>query len=391
MSSQVAHKERAHAVLSASASSRWLACTPSAQLEATFPNTTSSYAEEGTLAHEIAELKLRKYYLEPMSPKKFSTRMNKLKKNELYQPEMDGYTDTYVEYLQKITLGYDGQSYVAIEKKVDFNTFVPDGFGTVDGLIIAGNDMYITDLKYGKGVQISAENNTQMMLYALGALMEYSFLYAIKNVHMAIIQPRLDNVSEFLMTVEDLLAWGESIKETARKAYAGEGEFTPGNHCKFCKAKATCRARAEQYKNIAEYTQIKKPPLLSNDEVGDYLSLVKDVEAWAKALKDYALDECLKGADIKGWKAVEGRASRDYADMDAAFAYLKDKGVDEAILFEKKPLTVPAVEKLLGKKDYRELLDEKGFIRHVPGKPTLVPKSDKRKAYTPPSAEDVFN
>ena len=253
--SKVAHKDRAHAILSASASSRWLACTPSAQLEATFPSTSSVYADEGTLAHEIAELKLRKYYVEPMSQRTFNTRMNKLKRHELYQAEMDGYTDVYVEYLQKITLALPVQPCVAIEERVDFSQFVPDGFGTVDGLIIAGTTLYITDLKYGKGVLVSAENNSQMKLYALGALMTYNFLYGIKDVHMAIIQPRLDNISEFHMTSDELLAWGESIKETAQKAHAGEGEFIPGSHCKFCKAKATCRARAEQYKNVADFTQ----------------------------------------------------------------------------------------------------------------------------------------
>lgn len=387
MSKEIAHSERAHAVLSASASSRWLNCTPSVRLEEQFPETTSEFAEEGTLAHEIAELKLRKYFTEPMSTRTFNTRLNKMKKHELYQEEMLKHTDTYLEYLQGITLGLSVTPYVAVEKRIDYSSYAPEGFGTVDCLIIGGDTLYVTDFKYGKGVPVSAENNSQMKLYALGAYLEYSFLYPIANIKLAIIQPRLDSISEFDLSANDLLAWGESIKPIAQKAFNGEGDFVPGEHCKFCKAKAQCRARAEQYTALEDFKQMK-PPLISNEEVGDILKKAENIESWVKALKDYALAECLKGQDIAGWKAVEGRGSRAYTDMDKAFAHLQEKGIKEAILYERVPLTVAKLEKELGKKEFNTLLE--GFVVKTFGKPTLALESDKRKSVTnaPEASED---
>ncbi|MBE3570187.1 MAG: DUF2800 domain-containing protein [Bacillales bacterium] len=386
----MAHAERSHALLSASASHRWLVCTPSVRLEEQFPDTTSEYAKEGTLAHEIAELKLRKYFTEPMSQRTFNTRLNKFKKHELFQEEMLKHTDTYVDYLKGITLSLPSQPYVAIEKRVDYSAYAPEGFGTVDCAIIGGDTLYINDFKYGKGVPVSAVDNPQMKLYALGAYLEYSFLYPIKNVHLAIIQPRIDNISEFQLTIDELLAWGEKIKPIAQKAYDGEGDFVPGEHCKFCRAKAQCRARADQYTALEDFKQMK-PPLISNEEVGAILEKALHIEAWVKDLKEYALAESLKGNEIPGWKAVEGRSTRQFADLDKAFEYLKQNGVDEAMLYERVPLTVSKLEKQLGKKEFRSLVEEAGLIEKTPGKPTLVPISDKRQAITAtPSAESDF-
>jgi len=390
VSGKIAHAERSHALLSASASHRWLVCTPSVRLEEQFPDTTSEYAKEGTLAHEIAELKLRKYFTEPMSQRTFNTRLNKFKKHELFQEEMLKHTDTYLDYLKGITLSLPSQPYVAIEKRVDYSAYAPEGFGTVDCAIIGGDTLYINDFKYGKGVPVSAVDNPQMKLYALGAYLEYSFLYPIKNVHLAIIQPRIDNISEFQLTIDELLAWGEEIKPIAQKAYDGEGDFVPGEHCKFCRAKAQCRARADQYTALEDFKQMK-PPLISNDEVGTILEKALHIEAWVKDLKEYALAESLKGNEIPGWKAVEGRSTRQFADLDKAFDYLKQNGVDEAMLYERVPLTVSELEKQLGKKEFRSLVEEAGLIEKTPGKPTLVPISDKRQAITAtPSAESDF-
>ncbi|MFT4415293.1 DUF2800 domain-containing protein [Fredinandcohnia humi] len=389
MSSAIAHADRDHALLSASASSRWLNCTPSVKLEEQFPDLTSEYAEEGTLAHEIAELKLRKHFTEPMSQRTFNTRLNKMKKHELYQDEMLKHTDTYLEYLQGITLGLSSTPYVAVEKRIDYSSYAPEGFGTVDCLIIGGDTLYVTDFKYGKGVAVSAKDNSQMKLYALGAYLAYSFLYPIKQIHLAIIQPRLNSISESSLTLDELLAWGESIKPTAEKAFKGEGDFVPGEHCKFCKAKAQCRARAEEFSALADFTTLK-PPLLSNEEVGRFLEKGQHIEAWVKALKEYALAESLKGNEIAGWKAVEGRGSRTFADIDKAFAHLKENGIDEAILYERVPLTVPKLEKELGKTEFRSLLEEPGLIEKSAGKPTLVPVSDKRQAIANVSAEEDF-
>jgi hypothetical protein len=389
MMKEIKHAERDHAVLSASSSHRWLVCTPSVRLEEQFPDTTSEYAREGTLAHEIAELKLRKHFIEPMSQRTFNTRLNKMKKHELFQEEMLKHTDTYLDYLKSIALKFPTAPYVAVEKKVDYSAWAPEGFGTCDCIIIHGEDLHITDFKYGKGVPVSAENNPQMKLYALGAWAAYNFLYPIKNVHLAIVQPRLDSISEWSLTLDELLAWGEKIKPVAQKAFNGEGEFIPGEHCKFCRAKALCRARAEHYTALEDF-KMRKPPLIGNEEVGQILERAIALDAWIKELKDYALSESLKGNEIPGWKAVEGRGSRDYVDIDKAFEHLKQNGIDEAMLYERVPLTVAKLEKQMGKKQYRELLEEPGLVVKQPGKPTLAPISDKRPAITnvPDAASD---
>ena len=386
---ELAHKERKHALLSASSAHRWLVCTPSARLEEQLPEKRSEYADEGTLAHEIAELKLRKYYIEPMPKSTFTRRLNKLKKHELFQEEMLKHTDTYLEYLQSITLSFSSKPYVAVEKMIDYSTYAPEGFGTADCLIIAENTLYVTDFKYGKGVPVSAVDNPQMKLYALGAYKEYGFLYPIEKVKLAIVQPRLDNISEFELPIEELVAWGDEIKPIAQKAFNGEGEFVPGEHCKFCRAKAQCRARANEFLALEDFG-LKDPQLLSDAEIGQILEKAIDLESWVKALKDYALGETLKGKEIPGWKAVEGRGQRNFVDIEKAFEHLKANGIDEAMLYERVPLTVSKLEKQLGKKQFKELLEEPGFIEKTPGKPTLVPISDKRPPIVNISPEEDF-
>lgn len=376
---EIAHKERAHALLSASGASRWMTCTPSARLEENFEEKESVYAAEGTLAHEIAELKLRKHFTEPMAKSTFTRRLNKFKKHELYQDEMLRHTDTYLEYLQELALSMDSAPYVAVEKRLDFSKVVPEGFGTVDCLMVGGDTLYITDFKYGKGVPVSAENNPQMKLYALGAYFEYSFLYPIKNVHLAIIQPRLDSISEWTLSADSLLEWAKEVEERAKLAWEGKGDFVPGEHCKFCKAKAQCRARSEQYTALADF-EAKKPELLTDEEVGTILEKAVGIESWVKSLKDYALSVALRGGNIPGWKAVEGRGSRNFTDLDKAFEHLQSNNIEEAMLYERVPLSVAKLEKALGKKDFRELLEEQGFVVKQPGKPTLAPSTDKRKA-----------
>ncbi|GAB4272112.1 DUF2800 domain-containing protein [Thermincola ferriacetica] len=383
----VASAERKHAILSASSAHRWLVCAPSARLEETFPEITSQYAEEGRLAHSIAELKLRKCFIEPMSQRAFANRLKKFKEHDLYQEEMLRHTDTYMEYIQGIVHGFSSPPYVAIEKKLDFSKYVPEGFGTGDCIIISGSTLWVVDFKYGKGVPVSAENNPQMMLYALGAYEAYNFLYPIKTVKMAIVQPRLDSISEWEISINDLLAWGQIIKPVAEIAWAGEGEFVSGEHCKFCRARSLCRARTEFNISLEEY-QMKKPPLLSNEEVGKILAKARDLVAWVKDLEEYALAECLAGNEIPGWKAVEGRSVRQFTDWEKAFQVLIANGIDEAMLYERKPITLAATEKLLGKKQFEQLVGE--FVERPPGKPTLVPADDKREPIMRPSAKNDF-
>jgi hypothetical protein len=369
-----------HALLSASGAHKWLNCTPSARLEENMPESESIYANEGRLAHEIGELKLKKAFVEPMGPQKFKAALKKLESDPLFQDEMLKHTDTYFDYISGIVHSFNSPPYIRVEKRIDFSAYAPEGFGTGDCIIIGGNVLHVCDFKYGKGVPVSAEYNPQMMLYALGAYTEYSFLYPIERVKMAIIQPRLDSISEFEMSIADLLGWGECIKPNAQKAFNGEGEFISGEWCRFCRAKALCRARSEFSQTIINASAGKLPPVLSNEEVGAILAQINvyGVEKWIKDLEEYALTELLKGNLVPGWKAVEGRSVRQFDDTDEAFKVLIGAGFDEAILYERKPLTLAAVEKLLGKAQFNKLLKDYYFT--PPGKPTLAPVSDKRIA-----------
>lgn len=381
----------AHAVLSASGASRWLACTPSARLEEQFPDSTSEYAKEGTLAHEVCELKVRKNLIEQMPTRIYNTKLKKLKENELWQDEMDKFTDAYLEYIQKLVHSYSCSPAVMVEKKVDFSQYVPEGFGTADCIVIAEGTMHIIDFKYGKGVAVSAENNPQMKLYALGAYLEYSMLYPIEKIKMAIVQPRLENeASESEIFVAELMDWAENVvKPLAEKAYKGEGTYIAGNHCRFCRAKATCRERARMNLEASKF-EMRAGALLSDTEVGEALKMAQDLAKWAEDLKEYALTESLKGKIIPGWKAVEGRSVRAFKDTDLAIKTIVDSGIDEALLYERKQLTLAQIEKLLGAKQFKELVGE--LVEKAPGKPTLVLETDKReKIVNRITAEEDFN
>lgn len=381
-----------HALLSASAAHRWLQCTAAPRMEAKFPDTTSEFAKEGSLAHKIAELKLRSYAIEPISHATYTRRMNKLKKDELYQSEMDGHTETYLDYIKGILLSYKVKPYVAAEKRVDFSQYVPDGFGTADCLIMAPKELHVIDLKYGKGVPVDAANNPQMRLYALGALSAYQFLYQFETVHMHIIQPRINNFSQETLGIEQLTQWAESVvKPKAQEAYTeGKGQFHPGDWCRFCRAKAQCKARSEAYAAMAATAEEKHDPtMITMPELGEYLKKAKQLKEWAEDLQEYALSQCLQGVHVPGWKAVEGRGSRTFTDTDAAFGKLMQNGIDESILYERVPLTLAKTEKAIGKKLFAELCGE--FIEKKPGKPALAPESDKRPALDlTPKAADVF-
>lgn len=376
------HAERNHAVLSASGAHRWLNCPGSVMLEAQFPETTSEAAMEGTLAHELAEMKLRHYFFTAdYSRKKLSAGINKLKKNELWQEEMQGYTDEYLDYIKGAAVAMKSVPYVAIEKKVDFSAYIPEGFGTADCILICGQDLYIIDLKYGKSPngRVDAENNSQMMLYALGAYEAYRLLYPIKTIHLAIVQPRLsDGISEWSCSVDELLKFGSYAKERAALALSGKGEFNPDvKTCKWCRAKAQCRARAEKNVTLA-FAAGSLPPLITVEEAGRYLTVGEDVANWLGNLQEWALKECLSGNEVPGWKVVEGRSSRTWTDMDGAFETLTAVGYDEALLWERKPLTLAQVEKAIGKKDFVEYVGN--YVVKTPGKPTLVKESDRRPA-----------
>lgn len=295
---------------------------------------------------------------------------------------MLGHTDTYIDYIRDVSIRLPSKPYVEVEKRVDYGEYAPDGFGTADCIMVQGEILHVIDFKYGKGVPVSAEMNPQLMLYALGAYESCKMLYPIKKIKLSIVQPRLPNdISEWGCSIEELLRFGESVKERAALAMDGSGEFNPGEkQCRFCRAKAQCRARAEENVRLAFMTD-KKPPLLTPEEIGQYLLQGEDVARWLKDVQEYALSECLAGKEIPGWKAVEGRGNRDWTDMDAAFEKLVKSGViAEEMLWERKPLTLAQVEKEVGKKDFADAVGE--FIVKKPGKPALAKESDKREAIT---------
>lgn len=363
-----------HARVSPSASKRWLNCPPSVVLCESVPEEPSVYAEEGQLAHQIGELKLQKLF-QALARSTFSGRMNKLKAHELYQPEMQEHADTYVEVVRSKMC--EDCADISIEVEIDLSEYIPEGFGTCDCLIAGKTKLTVIDFKYGAGVPVSAYENEQMMIYALGAYRKFEWLYPIREVEMIIVQPRLDSITDYTMGIKDLLEWGESIKPIAKMAFDGLGELKAGDHCRFCNVKSTCRARADQYKELTAFNNAL-PPLLSNEQIGDVLAVAEGLAAWVKDLQEYALAALLKGEDIRGWKVVAGRSNRKFADVEKAFRVLVASGIEEAMLYTREPIAMGATEKLVGKKVFKELLEDAGLVIKPEGKPTLAKSSDAR-------------
>lgn len=383
-------EEKSHAVLSASSSHKWLVCTPSARLEEQFPNKTSEYMEEGTLAHEIAEFKVRSYFLEAISKSAYTRRLNKLKEKQHFSQEMLIHTDTYLEYIKGESLKTSSKPFIALEQKVDFSQYVPEGFGTADCIMISGNDLHIIDFKYGKGVKVDATENPQMKLYALGVLSQYGMLYDIKQIRMTIVQPRLDSISEFSMPKDALIEWGENVvKPQAEKAFMGIGDFVQGDHCRFCRAKGACEFRAKENMKIVEEIQEKYNGIISDKEVGEMLSKTDGIEQWLQDLKEYALQQILKGKEVPGWKAVEGKSNRKLVDIDKAFEILEANGYKSEILYEKKPLTLTQLEKTIGKANVAKAIGD--YIEKPKGAPTLVKSTDKRESFKISAQEEFKN
>ena len=369
-----------HAVLSASGSHRWLNCTPSARLELEFENTGSEAAREGTAAHALCEHKLKRaLHMRSRRPA-----------SDYDSDEMEECTDAYVDFVME---QYETAKQVCedpvilIEQRLDFSCYVPDGFGTGDCLIISDDRLHIIDFKYGMGVLVEAEDNPQMKLYALGALAVYDALYDIREVSMTIFQPRRENVSTWTIPVEDLKAWAENeLKPRAKMAYDGEGEYLPGEWCTFCRAAVRCRARAEEKLKLAQ-TEFRMPPLLTDAEIEDILAVLPDLTKWANEITAYALDAALNhGKEWNGFKVVQGRSVRKYRDEAAVAEAAKEAGYKDIYRQSLIPLT--EMQKLMGKDKFEEILG--GLITKAPGRPTLVPKSDRRPAMNVSNAINEF-
>lgn len=393
-----------HAILSPSAAHRWLHCTPAPRVEAEFPETTSEYAEEGRLAHSVCELAAKKKFT-VMNNRTYNSRLKKLKADPKWDDEMLSTAATYVEHLTEHAMRFEHAPYVALEVQVDITDYAPEAFGTCDCVMIGGDELIITDYKHGKGVPVSAQDNPQMLLYALGALKLYRPIYGdmIRRVSTYIDQPRLGSYDGASMTVEELLAWGESIKPKAAAAFMGTGEFAPGEWCRFCRAKAKCRARANQNTALEDFkdciplgrsipmqteydaTGFRPSNCLTDEEIGALLVRAEGLVAWYNDLKEYALVACLNGKTIPGWKAVEGRSTRAWTDQDAALEALMAGGVEEAIIYDRVPKTLAQLEKVIGKQRFGELVG--GMITKSPGKPALAAESDKRPVYNGAAAD----
>lgn len=369
-----------HALLSASSSKQWLNCPPSAKQCATQEDRASPYAQQGTDAHELCEYKV----LTRVCGKAAWDPTENL---DYFDTEMDYSTDEYCNYVleqfeEAKKLCKD--PIVLVEQKLDFSRWVPEGFGTGDCLIVADDVLHIIDFKYGLGVLVDCENNSQMMCYGLGALDIYDGIYDIKVVKMTIFQPRRDNISTFTMAKDELLNWADTVlAPTAKLAYEGKGEYKAGDHCTFCKVKATCRKRAEYNLELAKY-DFEMPANLEDTEIAAILPRVDDLVSWVNDIKEYALQRALSGTKYDGYKVVEGKSNRRYVSDEAVVDAVTSAGYDP---YERKLLGVTAMTKLLGKAKFEELLGS--LIEKPAGKPTLVPETDKRKALN--TAKDDFN
>ncbi len=369
---EINHKDRAHALLSASSSDRWLACPPSAVANEAYPNQDTSFTQEGTTAHEVAELIARARIEGTKEPGEWEL-------PEHFTREMVECAREYADYIEEHKKINDAT--VLLEQKVDFSSWVPDGFGTCDCIIIQDDTLTIIDYKYGQGVQVSATNNTQLRLYALGAMSDYGNVLGITNIEMHIFQPRLNNVSTDYISVDDLLKWATKVvKPTADKAIKGKGKYNPGEHCRFCKHAGRCRSLTRLCtEQIETHGIISKVPILAPHEIADVLRMEPLITLWLKKVKEHAMTTLMNGEDLPGYKLVEGKLGnrkwKDEAEVAATLANLYP--MDQ--FTETRLLSPSQMDKAIGKKKVAELLED--LIDRAPGAPTIAPETDKRPAY----------
>lgn len=370
-----------HSVLGASAADRWMHCTPSAQLTAGMEDETTTFAAEGTAAHALCEWKVRKA---------LKMRAGRRPTSDYWTDEMEEFTDDYRDFIMDLV----GQARLhckdpvtLIEQHLDFSCYVPDGFGTGDFLLVADQELNVVDFKYGRGVAVYADHNPQMMLYALGALNLFDCLYDIEQVTMTIYQPRLSSISTWTITAAELYQWAEEVlKPKAELAAKGEGEFISGSWCRFCKARNTCRARAESFLELAKM-EFQPPALLSDEEIAEVMEKADELSKWASDVFAYAQAEAIEnGKHFPGYKIVEGRSTRRFTDEKKVEAAAKNAGYTD--IYNKSLITLTAFEKLMGKETFKEVLG--GFVTKPAGKLTLVPVGDKRPEVTVNTVNDEF-
>lgn len=370
-----------HSVLGASAADRWMNCTPSAQLTAGMEDEVTTFAAEGTAAHALCEWKVRKA---------LKMRAGRRPTSDYWTDEMEEFTDDYRDFIMDLV----GQAKLTckdpvtlIEQHLDFSCYVPDGFGTGDFLLVADRELNVVDFKYGRGVAVYADHNPQMMLYALGALNLFDCLYDIEQVTMTIFQPRLSSISAWTISAEELYKWAEEVlRPKAELAAKGEGEFISGSWCRFCKARNTCRARAESFLELAKM-EFQPPALLSDEEVAEVMEKADELSKWASDVMAYAQAEAIEnGKHWNGYKLVEGRSTRRFIDEKKVEEAAKGAGYTD--IYNKSLITLTAFEKLMGKDTFKEVLGS--YVTKPAGKLTLVPVSDKRPEVTVNTVNDEF-
>lgn len=376
-----------HALLSPSGASRWLVCTPSARLEEPFPDSESEAAYEGTVAHSLAETMLL-YTYGVKSKAKYDDEVTTLKRDKIFTEkkssfnEMKGHVENYVSFvMEKYALAKkrSPNPIFRVEEKVDLSAYVPGSFGTGDCIIIADGTMYFPDLKYGKGVPVDAENNRQLMLYALGFYEEFGHMYDVKEIEVSIFQPRIDNISSWTISVKDLLAWAETeLKPKALLAWEGKGEFVPGEkQCRFCRARTQCKALADFNLQIAKH-DFKPAELLTPEETSEILDRYSLFTKWIEGVKEYAQEQAKNGKEWPNYKLVEGRSNRKYSDEEKVRAALDQFGILEDDYTTSKLLNLTEMQGLLGKMDFDAIIGP--LLIKPPGAPVLVHESDKRAA-----------
>ena len=385
--SEIQHSSRAHARLNASSSHRWMMCPPSVKLSEQFEDKPSSYAEEGTFLHELCELKLHRY-LGDMDPALIELQYAEHRDNDFYSDEAETVTDEYVDFcietIEAVRLSCP-DPLIMVEHRLDYSDYVPDGFGTGDLIIVADGVLEVIDFKGGRGVRVEATRNSQLMLYGLGALLEFDPLYDIHQVRMTIVQPRLSNLSSFEMEADDLIRWAETeVRPKAMLAYEGKGEFCAGEWCRFCKARYTCRKRSEYHMSLAA-RDFKEPDLLSDEEIADILPVAESLNSWVQDLLAYATQEAVIGKTWPGYKLVAGRSIRKYTSEAEVIKAATEAGYTD--IYKTSLLGVGDLEKRMGKKAFNEVLGK--YIVKPVGAPTLVPETDPRKPYA--NAASVFN
>lgn len=384
-----------HALLSPSSAHRWMACTPSARLEELMPDKAGEAAAEGSFAHSICEAQLR-VRNGMMKHSDFNDIMTAAQANPFYSEDMLTYVSTYVTLIEEKlneARARNSDAQLFVEVVLDLKDYIPQGFGTADAIIIADNTLEVVDFKYGKGVPVTAYQNAQMKIYALGAIKKFGYLFAFDNVRMTIVQPRLDSISSFELSVSELIGWGSGdLRVSAQLAFEGAGTYSVGEHCRFCRAFAQCKARRDEALDLLRYEAIKED-LLDKADIADILSRSASVKQWLTAVEEFALDQAVNhDVSYPGYKLVEGRSIRQYSDADKVADTLTAAGYDESILYKRTLLGITDMQKVLGKKAFDSLLD--GLLYKPQGKPTLVTIDDKRaewKASAESDFQDVIN